>query len=537
MLCSFGDASLNHSTAQGAINWAAHAHYAGHDLPLLFVCEDNGLGISVATPTDWVANSMRSSLFKTCHVDGSDPVAVLSATRELAASIRKTGRPGFLRLSTVRYLGHAGTDVESAYRSQSELRAELARDPILGTARTLVQCGAATPQALIDRYCSSRADVRRAALSLADEPEFTSADQVMAPITRHVASPAADRSAPSITATAPALTLAQTINETLADVLDEKPNAIVFGEDVGRKGGVYGVTRGLQKRFGDHRVFDTLLDEQSILGLALGSGLNGLLPIPEIQYLAYLHNAEDQLRGEAATLQFFSTGQYANPMVVRVASYGYQRGFGGHFHNDNSIAVLRDIPGLVIASPAHPADAGPMLRACVATADVNGAVCVFLEPIARYHTTGLHTDDDGLWTAPLDTSVAEIGQGRVHGDGSDLTILTWGNGLYLSLRAAATLERDHGVSARIVDLRWIAPMPTELMLAEAEVTGNVLVVDETRRTGGVGEGIVAELVAGGFAGSISRVAAQDSFVPLGAAANLVLVSEADIVVAALDIVG
>ena len=140
---------------------------------------------------------------------------------------------------------------------------------------------------------------------------------------------------------------------------------VVAGEDVGVKGGVYGVTQRLQQRFGSNRVIDTLLDEQSILGLALGAGVSGLLPLPEIQYLAYLHNAEDQLRGEAATLRYFSQGAYRNGMVVRIQGYGYQKGFGGHFHNDNSIAVLRDIPGVIIACPSTGADAAMMLRECV----------------------------------------------------------------------------------------------------------------------------------------------------------------------------
>jgi 2-oxoisovalerate dehydrogenase E1 component len=131
-----------------------------------------------------------------------------------------------------------------------------------------------------------------------------------------------------------------------------------MGEDVGRKGGVYGVTQKLQARFGPDRVIDTLLDEQSILGLGIGMAHNGFLPIPEIQFLAYLHNAEDQLRGEAATLPFFSNGQFTNPMVVRIAGLGYQKGFGGHFHNDNSLSVLRDIPGLILACPST----GPMPR-------------------------------------------------------------------------------------------------------------------------------------------------------------------------------
>ena len=123
------------------------------------------------------------------------------------------------------------------------------------------------------------------------------------------------------------------------------------------------MTRGLQKKFGAARVFDTILDEQTILGLALGAGLNGLLPIPEIQYLAYLHNALDQIRGEAATLQFFSNGQYRNPMIVRVAGYGYQKGFGGHFHNDDSVAALLDIPGHRRRLTGAPRRRAAMLRA------------------------------------------------------------------------------------------------------------------------------------------------------------------------------
>ncbi len=194
------------------------------------------------------------------------------------------------------------------------------------------------------------------------------------------------------------LTLAQSINRALHDELARRPQAMVFGEDVAVKGGVYGLTRGLRKSFGGARVFDTILDEQAILGVGLGAALANFLPIPEIQYLAYLHNAEDQLRGEAATLQFFSQGQYRNPMVVRIAGLGYQKGFGGHFHNDNSVAVLRDIPGLVVGVPAHPRDAPAMLRTLLAAAAVDGTVSVFLEPIALYHQRDLQAGG-GRWLA------------------------------------------------------------------------------------------------------------------------------------------
>jgi 2-oxoisovalerate dehydrogenase E1 component len=328
------------------------------------------------------------------------------------------------------------------------------------------------------------------------------------------------------------LTLAQSVNAALTDALAARPAMCVFGEDVARKGGVYGVTRGLLARFGAARVFDTLLDEQAILGLALGAGLAGLLPVAEIQYLAYLHNAADQLRGEAATLPFFSQGRYRNPMVVRIAGYAYS-GFGGHFHNDSSVAALRDIPGLIIASPARPEDAAAMLRTCLAAAAADGSVCVFLEPIALYHARDLHAAGDGGWRAPYlppeQWAAAHVpaGRARTHGDGTDLTIVTFGNGLWLSLRAAGRLAA-RGIGCRVVDLRWLAPLPADDILREAAATGRVLIADETRRTGGVSEGVLAVLADGGFGGRVARVTSEDSFVPLGDAAATVLLSQAAI---------
>lgn len=566
VVASIGDGSLNHSTAQGALNWAAQMAHAGHRVPLVVVCEDNGIGLSVPTTPGWVADTMAGRADRGgpgyLRVDGADPATLLTELPNAVAEVRRTGRPLFVHLDTVRYLGHAGTDVEGAYRSAERMRADLDRDPILFAAKANVDSGLCHPTDIVDWYLDLRAAVRDRALALADEPALADATEVVAPMASMTeVKPGAIRSAAETDTDRQPRTMAQTINHTLADLFDQRPELLAFGEDVGRKGGVYGVTRGLQKRFGQTRVMDTILDEQSVLGLALGASVNGMLPIPEIQYLAYLHNAEDQLRGEGASLAFFSNGQYHNPMVVRIASYAYQRGFGGHFHNDNSVAVLRDIPGLVIASPGHPSDAGPMLRACVEHAATTGAVCVFLEPIALYHTADLHQPEDRLWTTSDADEVLDPTGVRVHSDGdedpnsngdkdpnsdegpnsdedgADLTIVTWANGLHLSLRAARTLSEMHGVSARIVDLRWLSPLPIDQVLTEAERTGRVLVVDETRRTGGVGEGVIAELVAAGFTGSIHRVAGHDSFIPLGGAANHVLVSDNDIVAAARQVVG
>jgi 2-oxoisovalerate dehydrogenase E1 component len=534
-VCSFGDASLNHSTTVGALNTAGYCVQQGLPLPLVLVCEDNGLGISVPTPDGWVAAAAQRPGIAYLAADGVDPESVEAACRRAVDVARRERRPALVHLRTVRYLGHAGTDVESGYRTPAAIAAEFDHDPLVAFAARLSGVDLAA------RYDEIARQIEESADKLASEPTLTTAAEVMAPLAPRdpvaIAAAAAQIAEPGRRAEAfdgrlpehaGPLTLAQCVNAALTDALAARPNLLVFGEDVGRKGGVYGLTRGLQARFGAPRVFDTLLDEQSILGLGLGLGVSGLLPVPEIQYLAYVHNAEDQLRGEAASLRFFSAGAYTNPMVVRIAGLAYQKGFGGHFHNDDAVGVLRDIPGLVVAVPSRPEDAGPLLRSCLGAAASTGQVSVFLEPIALYHERDLDEPGDRGWLGQYSTqTTAAIGSARTHGAGSDLTIITFGNGVRMSLRVATRLAAQ-GIAVRVVDLRWICPLPTADIAREAAATGRVLIADETRHSGGVGEGVVTALVEGGFSGRVARVASCDSFVPLGDAANLVLLSEADI---------
>jgi len=542
VVCSFGDASVNHSTAVGAINAAVNAAHRGLPVPLLLVCEDNGLGISVPTPRDWIATTYgdRSGL-DYVRADGSDPVGALSAISAAVDQVRSATRPLFLHLDTVRFLGHAGSDAEISYRTPSQISAEYVRDPILGTARALVTLGGVAAEDVLARHDLVCSEVEKEAAALEGAPTLQTGAQIMAPLSPRspdqVAAAAAELAptaevSPEATSAGtphPAHpgTLAENINQALSTALSHDPRVLVFGEDVGRKGGVYGVTRGLQRTYGAARVFDTILDEQSILGLGLGAGLNGLLPVPEIQYLAYLHNAEDQLRGEAASLSFFSNAQYRNPMVVRVAGLAYQRGFGGHFHNDNGLGVLRDIPGLVVAVPAHPGDAAPLLRTCLAAAATDGTVSVLLEPIALYHQRDLYADGDDGWLGADSGEHVPIGTARVHGSGADVTIITFGNGVRMSLRVAQRLAAQ-GVGAQVVDLRWLSPLPVEDILRAADRTGRVVVADETRHSGGVGEGVLTALVEAGYTGRMTRVSSADTFIPLGTAASAVLLSEDDI---------
>jgi len=263
-----------------------------------------------------------------------------------------------------------------------------------------------------------------------------------------------------------------------------------------------------------------------------------MLPVPEIQYLAYFHNACDQIRGEAASLQFFSNNQYRNPMVVRIAGLGYQRGFGGHFHNDNSITALRDIPGLVVGCPSRGDDAATMLRTLAALARVDGRVSVFLEPIALYMTKDLYEPGDGQWLTryPPPEQAMPLGEGRIYGEGDDLVIFTYGNGVPMSLRAAREIEKKHGWMVRTIDLRWLVPLNEPFIAEQAKSAKRILVVDEGRHSAGVGEGVITAIVEGGQgAKPLRRVVGADTYTPLAGAAFLVLPGDADIVAAAAEL--
>lgn len=549
IMCSFGDASANHSTAQGAFNTASWTAYQGVPLPLLFVCEDNGIGISTKTPRGWIsAGFAHRPALRYFSADGLDMFETFAVAADAARYVRALRKPAFLHLRTVRLYGHAGADLPTTYLPKEEVEAEEANDPLLHSVRLLDQSGALTPEDCLTVYNETLDRVARIAAQAVTRPRLKTASEVMAslipPPRAHRASNGPDDTARQqafggdFKALGEPQPLSRIIDWTLTDLMLEHGEIILMGEDVGRKGGVYGVTQKLQARFGPDRVIDTLLDEQSILGLAIGLGHNGFIPMPEIQFLAYLHNAEDQLRGEAATLSFFSNGQYTNPMVVRIAGLGYQKGFGGHFHNDNSVAVLRDIPGLVLACPSNGPDAAKMLRECVRLAREEQRVVVFLEPIALYPMRDLEAEKDSGWLGlypPPDERIP-LGEVGVHGDGNDLAIVSFANGYYLSRSIEHRLQ-ERGVASRMIDLRWLNPTPETSLLKALEGVSRVLVVDECRRTGGgPSEGIVALLARDGGR-QIARLASEDSFIATGPAYAATMPSAQAIFDAAIELAG
>jgi 2-oxoisovalerate dehydrogenase E1 component len=555
VLCTFGDASANHSTALGAINAAAWTAYQNIRMPLVYACEDNGIGISVSTPKSWIENNFSQKPgIQYLKADGLHLLDLYVKTRRVEEYVRFYRKPVFLHMETVRLLGHAGSDMEFNYHSLEKIESLEFNDPLLHSARILIENEILSSEEILSIYERARSRVEQVGRYAITRPKLLKAEDIRSTVTSC-----------TTTKQAPALPnssqrekvfdrefaklstpqhLAKLINYGLTDILLRYKSAVIFGEDVAQKGGVYNVTDGLFNKFGAKRIFNSLLDEQSILGGAIGLAHNGFLPIPEIQFLAYVHNAEDQIRGEAATLAFFSQGQFTNPMVLRVAGLPYQKGFGGHFHNDNSLAIFRDIPGVMVAVPSNGADAVKMLRTCVREAYEKGRVVVFVEPIALYMTKDLHTEGDKGWSfsyPPLEEEIA-VGDFGVFGEGKDLTILTYGNGYYFSRQAEKVLREKHGINCKLIDLRWIAPLNQEALVQEMKNDKNVLIVDECRKTGSLSESLVAMMVEKmpeqfGRLPKIRVVAAHDCFITLGVAAAAGLPSKDEIIQAAIDMTG
>ena len=579
VVCSFGDASTSHAAAQTAFNAAAAFAHQRLPIPILFVCEDNGLGISVETPPGWIECSFihRYGL-KYFQGDGLDLANAYQVTQEAIHYCRSRRRPVFLHLRVVRLLGHAGSDSETEYHSMEQIEAAEAQDPLLASARLVLSTGMMTPDDVLRLYEQTRTRVCEAADFAAGRPRLESAKQIIKPLApwspdqvgrEAVRMPSKDDrlrifgSEDRLPENGPARHMAVLINQGLHDLLIKYPEALIFGEDVAKKGGVYHVTTGLSSKFGVGRVFNTMLDETMILALGIGAGHLGLLPIPEIQYLAYYHNAQDQIRGEASSLQFFSNDQFRNPMVMRIAGWAYQKGFGGHFHNDNSIAALRDVPGLIIASPSRGDDAVKMMRTCLALAKVDGRVVAFIEPIALYMARDLHEPKDAKWSFryPAPEEAIPLGEGAVYrleapefdedsraqselrpsrserSDDDHLSIITFANGTYLSMKAAKILGDKHGIRARVVDLRWLNPLNESFIVDQARATGKVLIVDESRKTGGVSEAILSVLAQRcGDQVKVALLTGHDSFIPLGPAADHVLPQVEGIVARAAELV-
>ena len=550
VLCSFGDASVNHATALSAFNTASWIFTQGGHVPIIFVCEDNGTGISVPTGPRWIKRNFSNRYgIHYIESDGLHLIDLILKARDAEQVCRLKRAPVFLHMKTVRLMGHAGSDIELGYRTLQEIEKDEYDDPLMHSARIMIENNCMSKDEIISLYESKRIQICHVFDNAITKPKLKKAKEVMSSITANKYIQSRPKN-PNKSVRKKIFGkefdrlgypqhMGKLINYGLTDILLRYSNAVVFGEDVAQKGGVYHVTSDLYNRFGARRVFNSPLDETSIIGFGIGLAHNGFIPIPEIQFLAYLHNAEDQLRGEAATLPFFSEGRFTNPMVLRIPGLAYQKGFGGHFHNDNSLTIFRDIPGIILAVPSNGADAVKMLRSCMREAYENGRVILFIEPIALYMKKDLYVEKDGKWSFKYPDLNEEIGLGqfKAYGNGKTLTIISYGNGLYLSLKAKKEIESLSGKKITIIDLRWLSHIDVPKILKSIGICNKVLIVDECRRTGCHGEQIYTKInqLSGGSI-SLSLHAAEDSFIPLGISSTSTLPSTESIIENAMRLI-
>ncbi len=297
------------------------------------------------------------------------------------------------------------------------------------------------------------------------------------------------------------MTMIQAITHTLDQAMERNQDVLVFGEDVGPNGGVFRATDGLHAKYGDDRVFDTPLNENLIVGAAIGMAAYGMRPVPEIQFMDYIWPAFDQLVNEAAKLRYRSGGEYWCPMTVRTAYGGGIR--GGHYHSQSGEAPFAHTPGLIVVAPSTAHDAKGLLHASIENDDP----VVFMEPKALYRAAKGDVNEE-YYTEPL-------GKAVVRTDGDDVTLVSYGSTMPMTLKAAEAAAGSD-VSCEVIDLRTIMPWDRGTVLDSVKKTGRLVVVNEAPLTGGFASEIsatVAENAIEYLEAPVKRVTGYDTPFP------------------------
>jgi 2-oxoisovalerate dehydrogenase E1 component len=479
--------------------WSALTMATTLELPLLFFIEDNGLGISVPgemqTPGGDIAANLASfgDLFVR-NGDGCQPASAAKLIAECVTHVRSGAGPALVRLTVPRLSSHSGPDNQKGYRSEAEIGADTARDPLPRLKEQLIPAvmSDAEWQALLAEVSAaveqgvSRARARPAP-RVADVQRFVVEESprdgdpaTFGGMTRDERASLGGTHHPATDGGM--VRFAEAIRRTLASELAVNPRVVVFGEDVGRKGGVHLVTEGLQKRFGSDRVFDTSLSEEGIIGRAVGMAINGLVPVAEIQFRKYADPAHEQLNN-CGTLRWRTANQFAAPIVVRMPG-GFGKDVGDPWHSVSGEVTWAHALGWQVAMPSNAADAVGLLRSAMRS----GNPTIFFE-----HRSLLMTSD-GSAHYPGDDYLLPFGQAARLRDGSDLTVVTWGAMVHRCVEAA---DRFSG-QVELLDLRTIMPWDRASVLESVRRTGKCLIVHEDTQTAGFGAEISAVLAREAF---------------------------------------
>ncbi|MFI5693829.1 thiamine pyrophosphate-dependent enzyme [Kribbella sp. NPDC051586] len=512
VVVSIGDGAMSQGSVHEGLVFAA-----SNKLPLVVICENNGWAemtpAALTSLTPELADRAAGYGIPAEVVDGCDPEAVRVAVATAARRARDGAGPTLLECRTVRLSGHYNKDIEH-YRPVADRADAEAREPIARLRARLLESGVPADrldevEAAVDRELDA-ATTR--VLAMPEPDPATATDHVRAEI---IADRPSERSGPVTE-----MTYQRAVNLALSEELTARPEVLVYGEDVGHAGGIFGVSRGLQKAFGPERIFDTPIAESAILGSAVGAAMSGLRPVVEIMWGDFLWVAFDQLVNQASNVRYLNRGALSAPLVVRLQQ-GATPGSCAQ-HSQSLEAVLAHVPGLIVGVSATPADAYAMTRAAVAGPD----------PVILVEARELYQDKGEVFAAaPTEQTYGA----RWHRRGEALTIVTWGPMLHRALNAADTLSRE-GSEVGVLDLRWLNPIDDDA-LAEAVSAGGgrVLVAHEANRTGGFGAEIAARVTEQHFdrlVAPVARIAAPDTRIPAAPALQRGVVPDANQIAAA-----
>ncbi len=529
---SLGEGATSQGEFWESLNTACTLH-----LPLVYLVADNGFAISV--PASDQAPAPVSDLVRgfpgldVRRIDGTDYFGVREQAADVVAHVRAGVGPALVHADVTRPYSHSGADTQSKYRLAEELAEEVQRGPIVRMERELLRAGILDPAGIDEVHARARATVAEAATRAlgARRPD-------PAGVTDHVVAiphlPYRPDPPPHDDGDDSELTmLGEAISRCLHEIMEDDERVRVFGEDVADareallanlegKGGVFGTTRGLQRRFGVARCYNTPLAEANIVGRAVGQALRGLRPCPEIQFFDYIWTAMQQIKTEAATVRWRSNGRFNCPVVLRAPIGGFLQG-GSIWHSQCGESIFTHVPGLLVAFPSRARDAVGLLRAAFSHEDP----VLFLEhkhllrqPYARdpYPAEG--------WLLPF-------GRGEIRHPGTDVTVVAWGAMVEKSLAAATT---PGAPSTEVIDLRTLAPWDSELVAESVARTNRLLIVHEDIVTSGFGAEIAAWIAEELFTeldAPIRRVGALDTHVPYSPTLEDAVLPQTDDITAAL----
>lgn len=493
--------------------WAALNMVTTLHLPMLFFIENNRFGISVPSDCQTPGGNIAANLasygnLKIIEANGVDPARAWESIQEAVQFVRRSAGPCLLHMNVVRLLGHTFVD-DQAYKSPEIRQREAELDPLIHLRSYLLATQQLSENGWADLETSVQAEVAQALAEAeaAPEPDPATATHhafymgeapLQGGLRPENALPPLGSSEPQ--PSGPRINLVDAVRRTLEGEMRLNPRLLVFGEDVGVKGGVHGATQDMQAHFGPLRVFDTSLSEEGIIGRSTGLAIAGLLPVPEIQFRKYADPAHEQLM-DLGTVRWRSANNFAAPVVVRIP-VGFGKKVGDPWHSVSGEAIYAHSIGWRIAYPSNAEDAVGLLRTALRGDDPT----FFLEHRALLDTA------EGRRLYPGDDFCLPFGRAAQLTAGAELTLISWGAMVSRCLEAAQTFSGR----VRLLDLRTIIPWDQEQVLESVKSTGKVLIVHEDGQTAGFGAEIAAVIASQVFSdldAPIERLAVPDVPIP------------------------